>query len=508
MSDAKVLLLWEKKMHARVGTRPKLYGAATTVIAIVTAANVDVAHAQLAPVPPANQVGQVAGQNAAQNVMGNSIDTVCPTLVRDVNAPGSPLVGTDTQDLQRVCTSMVRNAADLNGGNAPDALNFGIAAGDDYNGALQSIAGEEAQTPQLETAKLRQNQVAGIRGRLTALRAAAGSSPLSIATFDYSREYQVAQSGDDDLPILEESSSGRLGVFLTSSYRFGDKDDTDEVEGFDFDSAGIVAGVDYRLTPNAIAGIAFGYSALDVDFDSTINSPSDQSLDNDTYSLAVYGTYYAGQSFFVDGILRGGYGDYDSERHIFIPNPGGADIDNDGNPDGDIDRTAKGDFDSWFVDIGVRGGYDIALGGPVITPSIAIDYVYAEIDDYTESGAQGLDLAFDDQEAESLTTTIGATASYPISMDFGVLTPSVNAAWIFELSDDDDGVEFEYANDPTGLSRFEVAPEDKEDNFGELGASLALALPNDFSAFVDYSTVVAFEDLEMHSFFVGLRKGF
>lgn len=494
-------------MHARVGTRPKLYGAATTVIAIVTAASADVAFAQLAPVPPANQVGQVAGQNAAQNVMGNSIDTVCPTLVRDVNIPGSPLQGTDTQDLQRVCTSMVQNAVDLNGGDAVNPLNFGIADADVYNGALQSIAGEEAQTPQLETAKLRQNQVASIRGRLGALRAAAGTSPLSIATFDYSREYQVAQNGDE-LPALEEAASGRFGAFVTGNYRFGDKDSTSEVEGFDFDSAGIVAGVDYRITPNAIAGVAFGYSSLDVDFDTTINSPSDQELENDTYSVSLYGTYYAGQAFFIDGILRGGYGDYDTSRHIFIPNPNGADIDNDGNPDGDIDRTARADFDSWFVDVGVRGGYDFVLGGPIITPSVAVDYVYAEIDDYEEDGAQGLDLAFEDQEAESLTTTLGATASYPISMDFGVITPSLNAAWIFELSGDDDGVEFFYKNDPTGLSRFEVEPEDKEDNYGELGASVAVALPNDFSAFVDYSTVVAFEDLEMHSFFVGLRKGF
>jgi len=491
-------------MDANFRTRSRLQRAATTVIAFV-AAGAGGASAQFVPVPPANQVGQVAGQNAAQNVMGNSIDAVCPTLVRDV--PNSPLQGTDTEDLQRVCTSMIQNARDLNGVGANNALNFGIADADSYNGALQSIAGEEAQTPQLEVAKLRQNQVASIRGRLGALRAATGTSPLSIATFDYSREYRVAQNSDE-LPVLEEAASGRFGVFVTGSYRFGDKDGTSEVEGFDFDTSGIVAGVDYRITPNAIAGVAFGYSSLDVDFDTTINSPSGQELENDTYSLSLYGTYYVGQSFFVDGILRGGYGDYDAERHIFIPNPNGSDIDNDGNPDGDIDRTARSDFDSWFVDVGVRGGYDFVFGGPVVTPSLAIDYVYAEIDDYEESGAQGLDLAFEDQEAESLTATIGATASYPISMDFGVITPSLNAAWIFELSDDDDGVEFFYANDPTGLSRFEVEAEDKEENFGELGASVAIALPNDLSAFVDYSTVVAFEDLEMHAFFVGLRKGF
>ena len=455
----------------------------------------------------AMQVDQVAGQNAAQQTMGNSIDNVCPTLVGQVtNDPD--LVGTDTGELQRVCTAMVQNAALLNGGTPP-ANGFGIGDAATYNGAVQAIAGEELQTPQLEITKVRNNQVGAIRGRLGALRASSITGQLALNGFDRRREYQIASEGDD-IPVLEEASSGRMGVFISAGYRFGEKDNTSEVEGFDFDNKGITAGIDYRISSDLIAGIAFGYSAFDVDFDTTINSPNGQELENDTYSVSLYGTYYGADAFFVDGVLRGGYGDYESNRHIFIPNPGGVDIDNDGNPDGDLDRTAQGDFDSWFVDLGVRAGYDINLNGPTITPSIGADFVYADIDGFEETGAGGLNLAFEDQQAKSLTANLGVAASYPISFEGGVLTPSVNAAWNLELAGDDDGVEFFYAADttPGTLSRFEIEPEDKDTNFGELGASIAVALPNDFSAFVDYSTIIALEDIEQHSIFVGFRKGF
>ena len=199
----------------------------------------------------------------------------------------------------------------------------------------------------------RYSQVGAIRGRLSALRASTVTSQLALGTFDRRREYQVAQSGDD-IPVLDEISAGRMGVFISGGYRFGEKDNTDEVEGFDFDNSAITAGVDYRLSPNAIAGIAFGYSAFEVDFDETIDSPNGQELDNDTFSISLYGTYYSGEAFFVDGVVRAGYGDYESTRHIFIPNPGGVDIDGDTIPDGDFDRNATGDFDSWFIDVGVR----------------------------------------------------------------------------------------------------------------------------------------------------------
>ncbi|MCB2055285.1 MAG: autotransporter outer membrane beta-barrel domain-containing protein [Geminicoccaceae bacterium] len=483
-----------------------LLGTTTSLVAITMACG---------PVraQDAMQVDQVAGQNRAQQTMGNSIDNVCPTLV-GLNADNS-LDGTPTGELQRICTGMVQNAVVLNGGNPP-ANGFNIADPETYNGVVQSIAGEELQTPQLEIAKVRQTQVAAMGARLGSLRAATVTSPLSIAGFDRRRDYQIASADPefaiaqegDDIGGLTEAKGGRFGAFVSAGYRFGDKDDTSEVEGFDFDTGNLVAGIDYRITPSLIAGVAIGYSRFEADFDSTIDSPGGQSLDNDSYSVSLYGTYYTEQGLFIDGVGRIGYGDYESDRHIFIPNPGGVDIDGDGNPDGDIDRKARGDFDSLFFDVGLTAGYDIPLGGATVTPRVAVSYARAEIDGFSEKGAGGLNLEFDDQTAESFTTTIGAQASMPLSFDFGVLTPSVNAAWVFELAGDDDGVEFRYAADPTGLSAFELAPEDKDDNYGELGFSLALALPNDISAFVDYQTVVALEDLESHAIFVGFRIGF
>ena len=53
----------------------------------------------------------------------------------------------------------------------------------------------------------------------------------------------VGQGGD-----LGALAGGRLGLFTTGSIKFGEKDATGELEGFDFTTLGLTVGADYRLT--------------------------------------------------------------------------------------------------------------------------------------------------------------------------------------------------------------------------------------------------------------------
>src|SRR2546422_944331 len=73
--------------------------------------------------------------------------------------------------------------------------------------------------------------------------------------------------------------AGRLSAFLNGSFSTGKLDATDREAGFDFDSGGVTAGVDYRLTPNLVLGVAFGYVRTSADF-----SQSGGKLDSDDFS--------------------------------------------------------------------------------------------------------------------------------------------------------------------------------------------------------------------------------
>jgi uncharacterized protein YhjY with autotransporter beta-barrel domain len=99
-------------------------------------------------------------------------------------------------------------------------------------------------------------------------------------------------------------------------------------------------------------------------------------------------------------------------------------------------------------------------------------YLRADIDGFTEKGANGLDLKFEDFNADSLTSNLGLEATYSISTGIGVITPGVNGRWVREFADDD-GPDVVYANDPTCLSAFQIISDGVTRNYGVLGASVA-----------------------------------
>lgn len=472
-------------MRKRLRTRTALAGGAFTALlvhGVAVAQELDI-------VPGGTALQSLGGQNAAQKRMARSIDRVCPTLVanREVLTPTQ-------DDLRQVCQRMVQTAT---GG----PLSYGLE-NDELNNALQSIAGEEMVTPQTQLSEVRDTQVGVLQGRLAALRAGQLDQLRSAnLLFDTGREVMIASSDPTFAPEgVSAVSSDRLGVFVTGTFGLGDRDQTSELDSFDFETAGITAGVDYRLTDEIILGAAIGYGLFDVDFDSTSNSPSGQRLDSDSYTFSLYGTWYPTERLFFDAVANVGISQYDSKRRIIIMSQTGQPSEN---------RTARGDFDALVYGASVTAGYDVPVWqGLTVTPSVGLDYQRADIEEFEENGAAGLNLEFEDQDADSLTASVGLQAAYPISLDFGVVSPFLRATWLFELAGNDDGTEFSYAADPTGLSAFELKPVDKDRSFGVVGGGVSAALPRGFSLFAEYDTVVGLEDFTLHRVVAGLRKTF
>jgi outer membrane autotransporter protein len=173
-----------------------------------------------------------------------------------------------------------------------------------------------------------------------------------------------------------------------------------------------------------------------------------------------------------------------------------------------VRSSAKGDFDAIHYGVAANVGYTIQLLGANVTPIARLEYLRAEIDGFTEDSPAAIELEFDDSDAESLPLNVGIEADYPISTQFGIIAPNVRAEYVHDFLDNDDGVLVRYAADTTQLSEFEVSTENKDQDYGILGAGLATTFPAGWAAFVDYHTFVGLTNFTIHAVNVGFRKEF
>ena len=437
---------------------------------------------------------QFSTENDAQESMGDATLAMCPTLG----------ARRDNPDIQQ-------SDSEVNLNQFCDALAGGQFA--DTNQVLQRVAGEEVLGVQDQITEVRNIPLGHIMSRMTAIRSGqASGAGISVADLDIrvGDEVLVGTARDDRLneddgALLSSWDWQKLGVYLSGSVRFGNKDETRQAGGFSFDTSGFTAGLDYRLTDNLLVGGAVGYTRYDVDFDVTSESLSGQDLSSDGVTLAGYAAYFPTPKVFIDGALTLGWLNYQTRRRIRAV--GSPDVD-------DLDAITKGKFDSFYYGLAARAGYETRLIGRVqMTPTFQLEYVRAKIDGFEEESsnprADAISLAFGNQRAESLRSKLGVELRRGFQTPIGPTILAGRAVYNHELLGDDAGVNVRYKADPTRLSEFELRTEGRDRHYGELGTSLrATRLPFGLEAFVDYATVVGLRDFEIHNINAGVRKSF
>ena len=179
-------------MSASVGRRPGAAAPAApltrdvvgALIGCVAAVSAGVLSARgqelLGPEFNTDALENLSGQNAAQRDMADSIDDVCPTLVRSEN---QDRLSPDQEDLRDVCTVMVFTALDLEDDDTlgdPSGQTLEITE-EETNNALQAINGEELQNPQQQIVEIRDTLVASLQARIDAIRTGTVGPGLSLA---------------------------------------------------------------------------------------------------------------------------------------------------------------------------------------------------------------------------------------------------------------------------------------------------------------------------------------
>ncbi|MEE8524800.1 MAG: Calx-beta domain-containing protein [Thermoanaerobaculia bacterium] len=293
-----------------------------------------------------------------------------------------------------------------------------------------------------------------------------------------------------DTGALDEPTDGgsRLGFFVNGQLSFGDRPSVAGETGFDFETAGLTAGVDYLVSDRFFLGGAVGY--LDADTDLAAGAGK---LDVRGYSLSLYASYYLAH-FYVDGILGYGTQEYDTARNIDLPQPFlGRDR---------FAAVASPDGDQLSLSLGA--GYDADLGAWSVGGFGRLSRVDADIDAYAETGAGAFNLAFGEQTAKSLLAEAGIEVTYAASMSWGVLLPTVRLAALHEFDDDLRLIRARFVEDPSGID-FVVPTTTPDRDFLNLSAGVTATLPRGRTLFLLYDTDLGRDDLDVATITVGLR---
>jgi outer membrane lipase/esterase len=358
---------------------------------------------------------------------------------------------------------------------------------------LRALAPDEAATPGSVSTALRAQQLRVLGARLAALRGGAPAFSQASPTLTVEQEpIRVTQ-----VPTVSDAGKtsperlGRLGFFANGSTAWGDRDRTDLEEGYDFKNYGLTAGADYRITNNLVVGLAFSYYNTDADIDSNLGD-----IQADSYGLSLYGTYYVG-NFFIDLLGEYAWNKYDSERRIQVPTV-------------TVDAVTTADYDGDQATVALGAGYEFRHGRFTFTPLARLEYVHLKVDQFREKdpSASGLALEVNDQNIESLQSSLGLQVAASFGTRFGVLVPQVRGEWRHEYLDDQRSINARFVSDPNPNAFFPTETDKPDRDFFVVAAGISSVFARGLSAFVNYETFLGLSNFTRHEFTGGIRIEF
>ena len=436
---------------------------------------------QLPPVTPTNPVSPTAPVSTSSVTLDSLVQSTTPDATTQVNMATviqtACVNGNNQADFQTRCDNVV--SAANTPGSSNDALN-----------ALQQVSPEQIPSQGVSATRASFNLISG---RLAAIRAGA-------------RGFQVAGLGKNVLPVnLASVSNGlggaagdtvnvwdKLGGFVNGNFNTGNVGSEFNQLGYNFNSGSINFGLDYRFSDSLVLGTAFTYMRSESSFDRNGGS-----LDSNAYTGALYGSYYATDNLYFDGIATIGGINYESIRQIqyVVPND-------------TVTTQAKGTPGGNQYSISLGTGYNYAVQEWLFNPYAKVNYIKLDVDRFSETGGAGWGMAFNDQTVESVTTTLGGQISYAVSTGWGVLMPTVRGEWHHQYEDSSRNIAVRFLGDTTSGLAFNTVTTSPDRNYFTVGGGVSSTLAHGVSAFFNYDALLGYRNVESHLFTVGARMEF
>lgn len=277
-----------------------------------------------------------------------------------------------------------------------------------------------------------------------------------------------------------------VGVWAQPIGVWGDQSDRRHREGYEWDTYGIVAGLDAAMG-NGLVGISLGYTNTDID-----SNWSGTDADTDTFQVGVYGTYMIEKLYIDAGFSWSGHST-EAERSI------------NGTALGLALSDAEADFESDSYTGYVGLGYIHTSGNWTITPSAALAYSVYDQEGYTEEGAGAYILEYEEYDQDSFTSTLGVEVAY---MFDNKVKWAFRANWTHEFADNEPQVHARAAGAGAVGSRFvEIEGLEPDDDAFFIGTGLTMYLTDHTTAFLNYDAELR-NDYDAHTLSAGLRFDF
>lgn len=220
-----------------------------------------------------------------------------------------------------------------------------------------------------------------------------------------------------------------------------------EGRGIQHDYNVIELGVDAPVSDNFLFGMSFDYTIGDTDLNAG-------SADNDTYTIGLYGSYFADNGAFVDMMAK--IGRIDSE---FDLNNGVSE---------------KGDYMMTGAILGVEAGHRFDINRFFVEPQVQLTYSWLRASDYTTTVRS---VAFD--TVESLVARVGVMGGVKFAENRGAayLKASYNHDFLGDVD----------ARFTDGAHTRDISDE-LDDNWGEVSLGASYSLTKSLNAFLDVGT--------------------
>ena len=293
---------------------------------------------------------------------------------------------------------------------------FGVKTCTDPTNDKDDVASAESQSEAAK--KLIQHTTYPVLNRMEWLRRNSNRINLTNQNIKFQFSNEILNSLSEELIPLYFSNDNSSEINQNSNWSFwsegtisiGKIGDTSNSSSKDVNTSAITFGADKRSEDNIMRGIALRFGSDDVDV-----GDLGSALDMSSFSLTFYESKPRGGDRFTDHLLGLSFINSD------LLNNSGS-ISTDGQRYGEQlygslslrDTFSKNEFN--------------------FTPKIKINYGITHFGEYTETGAAGLNLKFDDQYIGNFTSSIGASLDNTYKLKVGRLIPYFDFEYYADMS--------------------------------------------------------------------------
>ncbi|MBA4394572.1 MAG: hypothetical protein C0407_13555, partial [Desulfobacca sp.] len=203
--------------------------------------------------------------------------------------------------------------------------------------------------------------------------------------------------GSGNSPSFEMNQDG-FSFWGKGVGSFGQQDGSRDHTGFQYQTGGLLAGVDKKISQNLLAGGGIGLTRTGFSWNDNLGDGNMTQI-----NLGLYGSVLA-PPFFVDGTLTGGIRKANVSRRISFPT---------------VDRLATSFPDGYNLAAGIDGGLNKRINDWNVQPLARMSLIYIAQDALSESAADSLSLKVDRVNSWTWRGELGVRVSRNISFQNG-----------------------------------------------------------------------------------------